>query len=289
MPSISPLFKIAGGKKDLAPQIVEHLAPPLHLRSDFPVKAYFEPFVGGGAVFCQMVNDGFIRFPDTEVLLNDRDYYLVQIYQETKDDPEGFHDKLQLLHGEYTKAPEKFYYHLRDLWNKRHYSAAKSLFLRQTSFNGLWRISKGKGEMNAPWGKRKPDQVSLPSRERLAEWHKYLRLVDLESADFEATVDTVEEGTRIYCDPPYLETWNAYTPDGWKKDDMTRLLRACKQWCDEGARVVLSHKDNDVVRTLLQEHWQEAQIVETSRRDTINRDGEGRAPKPELIIVGGKQ
>jgi DNA adenine methylase len=69
-PGCHPFIKWAGGKVQLIPQIVR-LIPPRFAR-------YFEPFLGGGAVFLQLAS------PDRNAFLSDINYKLINAYKVIK-------------------------------------------------------------------------------------------------------------------------------------------------------------------------------------------------------------
>lgn len=273
----SPIVKIPGGKRDLAPEIISLM--PATMRS------YMEPFFGGGAVFFELYRAGRLaNMKDLSV--NDIDTHLVEMYEAVVSDPDDLHDRLTKMHEQYVLDPERCYYHVRNLWNQRHWSPAKNIFLRMSSFNGLWRENKA-GEMNASWGKR--PKLSLPSLERLRAVSTALSNVYMSSGPYEDAVafdeDFKRPGTVLYLDPPYLQGWVDYNKHGWSASQAVKLLKTAHEWSEAGAHVVVSHSDAPVFRDLLSKHWPGCHIHKTTRRNRVNRDGAGRGPVPELIVV----
>ncbi|MBY0370482.1 DNA adenine methylase, partial [bacterium] len=84
-----------GGKSGPLPQLLAH----------FPArfKRYFEPFMGGAAVFLALE-------PGREAWLSDSNPELVQLYQTVRNQPFELMEALDLLRTHYS---EEFYYSLR--------------------------------------------------------------------------------------------------------------------------------------------------------------------------------
>jgi len=136
-PVCHPFIKWAGGKGQLIPQIIR-LIPPRFAR-------YFEPFLGGGAVFFQLSS------PDGNAFLSDINYELINAYKVIKNHVEQLIPVLIYHQNEYNKSPKKYYYHLRDstsAMNKIN-KAARFIALNKTCYNGLYRVNK-KGLFNVP-------------------------------------------------------------------------------------------------------------------------------------------
>ena len=152
---VKPFTKWIGGKG----QVVEQLARAVP--RDF--ERYVEPMVGGGALFWHLAAKGRLR--DRKVLLGDDNPWLIDAYKLVRDDPNDLIEILRELAAEYAKAPEAFFYDVRDAWNADvRRDAARFLFLKKMSFNGLWRVNR-KGELNMPWGhcpsRRLVDEAAL--------------------------------------------------------------------------------------------------------------------------------
>jgi DNA adenine methylase len=75
--SAAPIIKWAGGKRQLLPVILPRLPQC--------IRTYYEPFVGGGAVFFALANAG--RFKSA--VLGDANADLVNLYVQVRDDRNG--------------------------------------------------------------------------------------------------------------------------------------------------------------------------------------------------------
>ena len=272
---IGPLVKIPGGKSLLASAIIS--------RMPSRITRYFEPFMGGAAVWCELVRHRRLDESKT-VVLNDVDYWLVEAMRDIKEEPNAISDKLEALKGAY-EQPEKaehVYYAVRDSWNRNIRSSVKRIFLSQGAFNGLWRENK-RGHMNAAWNKR--STIVLPSRAKVLALHNALSRVELVNGDFEECISPREqqEGTVVYFDPPYLRTWNDYQAGGFGLVQHGRLLDFCRALGREGVTVLYSNDGTEQTRALIAKHWPEASVEVLYARRRINRDGAGRGEVPELL------
>lgn len=139
-----PFLKWAGGKTSLLSQLTAFF--PAH------IDRYFEPFIGGGAVFFFLKH----RFPRLRAFLRDTNRELINAYRAVRDRPA---DLMLLLDGHsarFRAEGDPYYYAIRsqhDLTDDLA-RAARTIFLNKTCFNGLWRVN-ARGEFNTPVGSNK--------------------------------------------------------------------------------------------------------------------------------------
>ena len=155
---VRPFLKWAGGKRQLLPR----------LREFYPEAfgAYREPFLGSGAVFFDLVNQG--RLAGRRTFLTDTNGDLVGCYAHVRDEPEAVIKHLQRLAARYTRDPQGHYYRVREKFNPARQAisngqgiesgrytadlAAMLVYLNRTGFNGLFRLNS-KGQFNVPLGR----------------------------------------------------------------------------------------------------------------------------------------
>jgi DNA adenine methylase Dam len=237
-----PFLKWVGGKASLLRQLEEF----------FPheIDRYFEPFLGGGAVFFHLKH----RFPDMRPFLRDGNKELINTYRMVRDRA----NDLMLRLDEHSKAfradGDKYFYDIR----KQHdltddlARAARTIFLNKTCFNGLWRVN-AKGEFNTPVGSNK--NPNLYSRHNLLAASDVLQNAQLEAQDFRKTVDEARRGDFIYFDPPYLpisaySDFKRYTLEQFREADQVELARVFRELDAKGCRVVLSNSEHPRTREL---------------------------------------
>ncbi len=150
---VHPFVKWAGGKGQLLSEL-NKIIPSQFNR-------YFEPFLGGGAMFFHLVSSG-MQF---NAYLSDTNNELITAYSVIKANPKGVIELLRRYEHEYKQYPpyskqqRECYYRLREARNKIQSStdveiAARLIALNKTCYNGLYRVNK-KGKFNVPVGKYK--------------------------------------------------------------------------------------------------------------------------------------
>jgi DNA adenine methylase len=227
-----PLLKWAGGKRALA-----HLILPVIGKV---AGTYFEPFLGGGAIF-------FALRPQN-ARLSDVNPELMECYRSIQGDPDGVARHLSRL-----KNNEKMYYEVRE---SRPRSAlgrsARLIYLTSLSFNGIYRQNL-KGEFNVPYGYK--FSKSLPTLEQLRHVSRRLSGAALTSVDFQEATATAVPGDTVYFDPPYTVAHNnngfvKYNASIFSWDDQRRLAKHACWLANRGCRVFISNADHGTVRKL---------------------------------------
>src|ERR687891_1848779 len=130
VPPIYPFVKWAGGKTQLLQQLYESVPAQFD--------RYFEPFLGGGALFFYLISmkrEEFIAY------LSDINSELINAYNIVKNSTEELIDLLKQHEIEYQKSPSEYYYQLRDIIRPKNdiEKAARFIALNRTCYNGLYR------------------------------------------------------------------------------------------------------------------------------------------------------
>lgn len=261
----SPFVKWAGGKGQLLSALI-----PLMPDS---FGTYFEPFLGGGAVFYALT-------PPTAVL-GDFNEELINCYRVIRDLPDALMTTLD------THVYDRdYYYHVRSidpatLSNVER--AARFIYLNKTCFNGLYRVNR-KGQFNVPFGKyASPPRLYDPDNIRSVS--NLLQNVTLLSGDYRTTLATAREGDFIYLDPPYhplsqTAQFTNYTQDDFHEADQRLLAGVFKELDERGCLVMLSNSATPLIRELYEGY--DTRVVLASR--AINSNGARRGACAELVI-----
>jgi DNA adenine methylase len=287
----SPI-KWAGGKSRLLTEILPLILPYANKRG-----RYFEPFVGGGAVFFSV----FDRF--AACFLNDANPDIANAYRMVRDHLPALLTALNAY--EKNKCDENAYYTMRAHFNKLRKStalltiknsverAALFVYFNKTAFNGLWRVNKA-DDFNVPFGKyENPNICDEPVLRRASGALK--NAVDINDMDFATSyVLAARKGDVIYFDPPYMPAsasanFTAYTKNGFNLQDHERLFRVMRDAIARGARCVLSEGDTPEIRALAENKPGQPTltVLPIQANRAINSDGAKRGPVPELLIYGG--
>ena len=279
-----PFVKWVGGKRQLMPSILSHLpggALPW-------TGTYFEPFMGGGAVFFEMQQRGWIR----QAKLNDFNEELVNLYLMVQKHPQALFQTLQ----DPCFANDAQSHQRVRAWDQDHAwpssktsleRAARFLFLNRTSFNGLWRVNK-KNQFNVPFGRYK--EPGYPSLEQLLEASVALKHVDFSQGDFEVLCQQAQAGDFVYFDPPYIplsasSSFTAYTNQGSAADDLqARLARVCDELTQKGVKWMLSNSSAPASISLFGS-CQNAHVHKVHASRSINSKAKGRGKIEEILVT----
>ena len=258
-----PFVKWAGGKSGLLNELIKYVP-------DF--NEYWEPFVGGGAMF-------FALTPE-KAHLSDSNGELMNAYKVVRDDLVP----LLAVLSEYPNDKD-FYLDMRaknPLELPQVDRAARFIYLNKTCFNGLYRVNK-RNEFNVPFGDYKNPKICDMGVLRLAS--KALSHTDLSGTYFEHALKEVNQGDFVYLDPPYLQvkedSFVSYSKKGFGLKDHERLAACFDDLNRIGAKVMLSNSDT----VWSWERYQEYKIISVNNRRSINSNGAGRGKVKELIII----
>ena len=273
-----PFVKWAGGKR----QIMEELKKCVP--NEF--NAYYEPFVGGGALFFELA--------PKKAFLNDYNKELINVFECIKED-DKFEKMIKELNHHETLHSEEHYYEVRNIdRNKKKYDrladykkAARTIYLNKARFNGLYRVNST-NEFNVPFGKKA--KVNTYEDQNLGIIHGILNLNDIElsSVDFEEAVKNAKKGDFVYFDPPYdsdTATFNSYTEDGFGKEEQVRLSEVFKRLDKKGCLVMLSNHNTKLINEL----YKDFNINVIHAKRNINSDGKKRGKVEEVIITNYKK
>ena len=203
------------------------------------VSTYYEPFVGGGAVFFTMAN----RID--RAILSDKNEELVLTYNAVKNNLE---DLIELLR-EHAKNHHKDDYYLRVRKQAPVETieiATRFIYLNKTCYNGLYRVNKS-SKFNVPKGRYK--NPTICDEERLRAASDVLQKAIIKIGDFDKVVKP-GQGDFIYCDSPYDDCFTEYQAGGFGTGDQERLRNAVDSWIDAGAMIMVSNSDTPLIKRL---------------------------------------
>ena len=280
-----PFIKSIGGKTQLLSELCKHIPPTFG--------TYYEPFVGGGALFFELVRLGLLKHG---AVLSDANAELINAYVEVRDRVGGVVADLR-LHAR--KHSEAHYYYVRADLNEvlmgGEYACPEAravafIYINKAGFNGLWRVNR-RGECNVPWGKHGKYE---PDEENLRACSAALQGVDLVCYDFRLVHPCL--GDFVYADSPYFPVsktanFTGYTKGGFGMDEQRALACRLDDLADAGVHVLASNADTPECRETY-ESCRDAdgkptfELHEVQARRSVNSVGTKRGKVGELIIVG---
>jgi DNA adenine methylase len=257
-------LKWAGGKGQLLGRLRGHV-PQDYGR-------YFEPFLGGGALF-------FALRPARGVL-SDVNQEIIDCYTAVRDEVSALVEAL----GDH-RYDESHYYAVRNADPAKLTlveRAARTIFLNKTGFNGLYRVNRS-GKFNVPFGRyAKP---AICDEENLRACSAALANVELVASDFGKVVSRAAAGDFVYFDPPYVPlsrtaAFTAYAPGGFDLDAQARLAGVFGKLVERGVTVLLSNSDVPAIRKLYAPY----RIDTILATRVINCKATRRGPVHELLV-----
>lgn len=270
-----PFVKWVGGKRQLLKQFRDlGLYPPENF--DPITNTYFEPFVGGGAVF-------FDLLPET-AYLSDLNNELVVTYNVIKNDVENLIKSLKKhkLDKEYflkirAQNPEK----LSDL-----NTASRFIYLNRTCFNGMYRVNS-KGGFNVPFGKYTNPLICDESNLRKAS--KALKNVEIKKQDYKEVLKKAKKGDFIYFDPPYYPisktaSFTSYTSESFLDKEQIELRDTFVELHKRGCFVMLSNSDTPLINKIYSEP-KGLRITKVQAGRAINSDASKRGKITEVLVT----
>lgn len=263
-----PIVKWVGGKRQLMFELLKNL-PKSYNR-------YFEPFIGGGALFFELQ-------PDHAYIL-DMNEELINLYSVVRDSVDELIEDLSKH-----EISKEYFLEIRNIDRTEEYSklsnverASRFIYLNRTCFNGMYRVNS-KGEFNVPFGNYKNPRII--DENNLLNCSELLKKTEIKCADFSEIIYKVQKGDFVYFDPPYVplnetSSFTSYTKDGFDIDMQFKLRDVCDELDSMGVKFMLSNSDTKLVNELYANY--EIKKVFASRQ--INANAAGRGKITEVLV-----
>ena len=270
-----PFVKWVGGKRQLLKQFRElNLYPPECFNPES--NTYFEPFVGGGAVFFDLL--------PKHAELSDTNRELVMTYNVIKDNVDSLIKSLK-----------------KHIYNKEYYLgvraqdinelsdieiASRFIFLNRTGFNGMYRVNKS-GQFNVPFGRYKNPLIC--DENNLRKVSEALQGITITHRDYKDILELAKIGDFIYFDPPYYplnptSSFTAYTAKGFFEKEQIELRDTFVKLHERGCFVMLSNSDTPFINELYSE-LEGVSINKIIAGRAINSKGSKRGKINEVLVT----
>jgi DNA adenine methylase len=274
--------KWAGGKGQLLAELVR--------RAPRRVETYYEPFLGGGAMFFALQADP--ELAPRHAVLNDLNRDLMTVYEVVRDDLDRLIARLEAHALPYLAAGDEaraeLYYAERDRRPDDAVDlAARFIFLNKTCFNGLYRVNR-KGQFNVPHGRYRMPRIL--DCEGLRAASAALQRAELTSVDFEESVRPARPGDFVYFDPPFeplskTSSFTGYTEDSFDRAQQLRLKWVMDDLHARGVTAMLSNSPQDFIEGIYRADRERYRLEYTPARRAINSRGDRRGVIDELIVT----
>jgi DNA adenine methylase len=261
-----PFLKWAGGKGQLIAQY----------QTFFPkqIDTYYEPFLGGGAIF--------FRLLPAAAVLTDINPELVNVYSCVRNAVEAVIEHLAA--HQRSHSPD-YYYKIRAAPEGNPIErAARFIYLNKTCFNGLYR-ENSKGQFNVPIGSYKDPKICCP--ELLRSVSACLQTSTIAERSFDAVLDWAKTPSDfVYFDPPYhpisdTSRFTAYSRYSFYAEDQIRLRDTFITLAQRGVKVMLSNSDCPFIHEL----YQGFNIYSIEATRAINSNIQKRGKITEILVT----
>ena len=271
-----PFLKWVGGKRALVDEIIGRMPERFG--------AYFEPFVGGGALFFELKKRGMLE--GKKAYLFDANKELINAYNVVKNTPTELLANLRVFEQNHCHDA---YYEVRAMDREDSFTslapalrAARFIYLNKTCFNGLYRVN-AKGFYNVPMGRYKNPAICDESLIYGAS--RALQDAEVLHVDFAKVLDFAKKGDFVYFDPPYYpltptSSFTSYNQDVFLEDEQKRLFDTFEKLAKKGLHAMLSNSDTEFIKELYKDY--QIDFVEMNR--FINSKSGGRGKIKEILI-----
>ncbi|MGI4753265.1 MAG: DNA adenine methylase [Janthinobacterium lividum] len=257
-----PFVKWVGGKRSLSKAI--------SLRTPTSFNDYYEPFLGGGAIF--------FKLQPRRAFISDLNLDLIITYTIVRDEPL---ELMKILSRQKANHCKDYYYAIRQNSNSSNpvEIAARFIYLNKTCFNGLHRVNS-KGEFNVPIGSY--INPNILDEENIIGCSNALKNADIKYQDF---IDiTPKAKDFIYFDPPYQpikhDSFTRYTKSDFTQVEQVKLFEKCIELDRQGVYFLLSNSDSELIKEL----YRDFTIDTVNAPRTINCKVGSRQGASEVLI-----
>lgn len=298
---LHPFVKWVGGKTQLLNEIVPHIPEG--------TQGYVELFVGGGAVFFEVLNNRDVLKIDY-FLINDTNRNLINAYQCVFLANDFLIKELVNIGHDFSFAEDKkeFYYKQRELYNDFKFidekwiytvvstskltdvckQAARFIFLNKTCFNGLYRVNKY-GRFNVPFNGTDTVSFDIENIKNIGNVTKEIAL-SITCGDYRKAIPlTFGEFTNtfVYLDPPYKPikstgTEVSYTKEGFGDKEQEELKEYCDKLTENNIKFIQSNSDPE--DKFFDKLYSNYNIKRVQARRNINSNGTKRGKINEILI-----
>lgn len=271
-----PFVKWVGGKRGLLSQII-----PLLPRN---FNKYFEPFVGGGALFFELKNLGLLD--NKEVFLFDINSELINTYNVVKTYPERLLKELEIFKQNHSK---EFYYEIR-AWDRENdflkrsniQRASRFIYLNKTCYNGLYRVNRN-NQNNVPMGSYKNPNICDYSL--ILSASKALQNVNILNVNYKEVLKYASKNDLVYFDPPYFPltrtaSFTSYSEFEFLEKEQIELFEIFKNLSQRGCNLLHSNSDTKFIKDL----YKDFEIKKIFANRFINSKSSSRGKISEVIV-----
>ena len=273
---MKPLLKWAGGKRHIADKLFAYFP------DDWNQGTYYEPFIGGAALF--------LHIQPSNAVIADFNTKLTNFYSQVKVNAEELFFEISKIalefNSEISENKRDYFLNLRSRFNEANSNTIESAVLlyvlNKLCFNGLYR-ENAKGQFNVPFGQKK--KFPELAKEDFFNASQLLKSTSIINADFEETLKNAKQGDFVYFDPPYIpvdatSSFTSYHAEGFTQEDQMRLSKLMSELASRGIKAICSNSDTEVTRKIYGQLNQKTVVAPRM----VSAKSSGRGMISELVI-----
>ncbi|MCP5374911.1 MAG: Dam family site-specific DNA-(adenine-N6)-methyltransferase [Rickettsiaceae bacterium] len=237
-----PFIVWVGGKRKIIDKLMEYIPSSLN--------NYYEPFLGGGALFFN------IKDKVKKAFLSDINLDLVTSYNAVKKTPDEVCKLLDMHEQNHSK---EYFYQVRDVNNSNNPSviSARFLYLNRYSFRGIYRLNMDNELKTSCSARTYKNRLSG----QIQESSTLLKDAAIYAGDFSFIEPQVND--FVYLDPPYHNSGESfYTRLPFGEPEQTRLKNFVDGLNSSGVKVMLSNSATDFITNLYKGY--NIRVIDTS-------------------------
>jgi DNA adenine methylase len=256
---------------------------------------YYEPFLGGGAMFYNQ----YSLFGTTKnYYLSDLNKELILTYTAISENPTAVSNIVSVLSDKHCKD---LYYEIRnidrtcynnkskkigDIWDILTVEelAARFIYLNKTCFNSLYRVNSN-GLNNVPIGTSL--KKDFKNNGQFENCSKALKNANISLFDYKKSILNAKEKDFVYFDPPYepvnsTSNFVSYTQTGFNFQDQTSLKHTVDELTRKGVYVLVSNSNSKKIIDLYKDYDIEEFLVNRTLSSKIE---ERKNSTTEILIT----
>ena len=247
------LLTLVGSKKHLLPYLNQIISQYLDMAAGNDT-IYVEPFLGSGSVLINILEQYPVRFQ--RYLVADANEVLIEVFKQIKSNPASLIISLEQIQNLYCSLDmdeRKYYFsqtraRFNDLNlnrvvdpNRELLIASLFIFLSKTCFRGVFRVNQN-DELVCAFGYLK-SQPKIVNPELIIKLHRLLNDHEVQFYCWSYDkLDLGDEQVLLYLDPPYYNTLDKYTSDGFDETPFVEYLETVTN--NANCKVILSSSNN---------------------------------------------
>lgn len=246
-PFVKPCLRWAGGKR-------RHLQSILSLMPK-SFGMYYEPMLGGGAVF--------LGIRPASAVLGDSNEELMHFYRMLRDKPSSLLSDL----GTVVASRERYLELRKEKPSGDLRRAVRFAYLNRLCWNGLYRVNT-RGEFNVPFGNRTP--ATMWDFDNMLRISEMLSRANLVHGDFEENLSGVGKSDFVFLDPPYPRGssnglgFNRYTSMHFRIEDHQRIASLAIDLDRSSAKVMICETSDPKIISLFPSSFEKATLTSSS-------------------------